>query len=133
MIDGDLYVGCPVGNRILIWNDAKNKADGADADRVLGQTDFTTTTHVLSASSIDYLYQLSTDKDGNLYVSDLIMPRVLVFMNVKSKANGADADYVLGQPDFLSTGHATSDTRVRTMGQSLVFPEGNQTYLALAE
>ncbi len=132
VIDGDLYVGAAADNRILIWEDAKNKSNGADADRVLGQTDFTTTTFSLSASSIDVPYQLSSDKAGNLYVSDY-GPRILVFIDANSKANGADGDYVLGQPDFTSTGASTSATGIRNSGQAVVFTEGNQTYLALAE
>ena len=133
VIQGSLYLGSGGDNRIMIWNDAKNKADGADADRVLGQTDFITTTYTLSASSINFPFALSTDQDGNLYVSDTGVPRVLIFMDAESKANGANADYVLGQPDFLSSGSFTSQTRIRGSIQAVVFTEGNQSYLALAE
>ena len=133
IIDGTLYLGSNLDNRILIWDDAKNKPNGADAVRVLGQTDFTTITYSLSAASIGNPAQLNTDKAGNLYVSDAAVARVSVFLDANSKTNGADADYVLGQPDLLTSGFATSQSAIRHPGGLAVFTEGNQTYLALAE
>jgi hypothetical protein len=47
---------------------------------------------------------------GRLYVGDEGNSRVIVFSNAASKPNGADADFVLGQPDFVTTGGVTSVT-----------------------
>ncbi len=133
VIEGNLYAGTYGQNRILIWNDAKNKPNGAAADRVLGQTDFTTTSYTLSQSSINFPFFLSSDKDGNLYVSDVTDNRILVFLDVESKANGANADYVLGQPDFTSTASGTSEFVITSPAQMVVLTTGHETYLALAE
>ena len=133
IIENALYMGSYVNNRILIWENAKNKPNGADADRVLGQSDFTTTSYSISQSSVDFPFALSADKDNNLYVTDIIANRVLVFMDAPSKANGANADKVLGQPNFTTSSPGTSANKMSSPAQTTVFESNTRTYLALAD
>jgi hypothetical protein len=49
-------------------------------------------------------------------VLDYSNNRALAFFNAASKANGADADLVLGQPDFISSGSGTSDRHINGPG-----------------
>jgi len=42
------------------------------------------------------------DDKGRLCVSDKNNHRILIFNDANNKANGAAADYMLGQPDFTS-------------------------------
>jgi len=44
------------------------------------------------------------DNNGAIYVSDFLNSRILRFDNAALKANGANADGVLGQSDFASNG-----------------------------
>lgn len=99
---GNLYVGERGNGRVLIFKNAASKANGAAADVVLGQPDFVTgTTPVTGTQANIYLpYGLAVDGKGNLYVADGGFNRVLVFYNAANKANGANADVVLGKATF---------------------------------
>lgn len=101
---GNLFVSDAAHRRILRFNAAASKANGAPADGVLGADDLTSpVTHAVSASKFSQtIYGLSTSADGTLYVADGGNNRVLIFNNASGKANGAAADNVLGQPDFTS-------------------------------
>lgn len=106
---GRLWV-CDSGNgRLLRFDDASEKASGADADGVLGQPDFTTSGFGLAANRMSVPYDVTGDEQGHIWVADNVNCRVLRFDNAAAKANGADADGVLGQPDF-NTGDADSGT-----------------------
>lgn len=86
------------------------------ADRVLGQYDFTRNIAnlvdakgiALSATLYPSSYDagwVAVDTSGathHLYASDTLNHRVLGWLNADSFANGARADLVIGQPDFLS-------------------------------
>lgn len=133
MIDGDLYVADLLGDRILIWNTAKLKANGAKADRVLGQPDFVTSTVSLTRKSVAYASDLHADADGNLYVTDLTYKRVLIFYDVKNKLDNADADDVVGQSNFTSNISGLAQNRFNTPISSLVFKANNRTYLATCD
>jgi uncharacterized repeat protein (TIGR01451 family) len=97
----------------LRFDDAANKANGANADGVLGQTDFTSNAHNISQTAIRYPSRVAVDAGGRLYVSDgFNANRVLIFNDAVSKANGGPADNVLGQVDFISSAAATAQNRL---------------------
>jgi sugar lactone lactonase YvrE len=100
---GRLWVGDIDNSRILRFDNAATKANGANADGVLGQPDFTSNANTISQSAINGPTSLAVDAGGRLWVADCLNARVLRFDNAASKANGADADGVLGQPDFTSS------------------------------
>ena len=98
--NGTLWVADASNNRVLRFDNAATKANGANADGVLGQMNFTTNYHTSSAA---YMYNptgVTLDAAGRLYVLDSNNNRVTIFQNAASKSNGADADFVLGQADF---------------------------------
>ncbi|MGB8215318.1 MAG: hypothetical protein WCE68_17350 [Anaerolineales bacterium] len=105
---GRLWVADTQNDRILRYDNAAAKANGADADGVLGQPDFTSNDYATSQNGLNSPAGLAVDANGHLWVADESNRRVLRFDNAASKANGANADGVLGQPDFTSNAFATS-------------------------
>jgi DNA-binding beta-propeller fold protein YncE len=114
---GRLWVADALNNRVLRFDNAAVKPTGADADGVLGQTDFTSKLATVSRKGMQYTRGIAVDGNGTLYVSDQSNNRILRFDNAAAKANGADADGVLGQPDFTSN----KDTLLRS---GLKWPRG---------
>ncbi|MFA5835045.1 MAG: NHL repeat-containing protein [Bacteroidota bacterium] len=99
---GNLYVADGSNHRVLRFNNAASKANGAAADGVLGQSDYTTSSNGTSANKMSNPTSLAVDNAGNLYVGERGNSRILIFLNASSKANGASADIVLGKPDFTN-------------------------------
>ena len=100
--NGTLWVGDAYNNRVLRFDHAASTANGANADGVLGQPGFSTRDYTASQSGMWNPYYLTVDTSGRLWVADSSNRRVLRFDNAASKPNGAEADGVLGQPDFTS-------------------------------
>ncbi|MCP4116048.1 MAG: choice-of-anchor D domain-containing protein, partial [Desulfobacteraceae bacterium] len=102
-----LFVSDRSNGRVLRFDNAAAKGNGVPADRVLGQPDFTTASHVIYPADrdrIEYCGKMEVDGSGNLYVSDgFHNERVLIFNNVLSKGNGAAADNVLGQGNYTDS------------------------------
>ena len=87
-------------NRAIRFDSVSSKTNGAAADGVLGQPDFTTNLKKYSRDGVSNLRGVFGDEAGRLYLVDESNHRVLVFNHAASQPNGAFADYVLGQPDF---------------------------------
>ncbi|MDP2365144.1 MAG: T9SS type A sorting domain-containing protein [Ignavibacteria bacterium] len=109
-VTGKLWVADRSNNRVLRFDNAAGLANGSVANGVLGQTDFVTGTSGLTQSKFDGPRGTFLDGMGRLYVGDEGNSRVIVFTNAAAKPNGANADNVLGQPDFITTGGVTSQT-----------------------
>lgn len=106
---GNLYVLDSGNKRVLRFANAASLGVGASASGVLGASDFTSQgSSAVTASTFDEAYAILIAYDGRLYVSSYSQSRVLVFDAPASKANGADADYVLGQTDFVSSSYGTT-------------------------
>jgi streptogramin lyase len=97
---GRLWVTDRLNHRVLRFDNASAKSDGANADKVLGQLDFTTGTSGLSATKMNRPMGVYADTEDHLWVCEDDNNRAIRFDSVSSKANGASADGVLGQPDF---------------------------------
>ncbi len=97
-----LWVSDFGNHRVLRFDDAANKAAGADADGVLGQADFITLEPVCAQNRMINPRGVSVDPYGRLYVADSLNNRVLVFEAAAGLANGADASVVLGQLNFTT-------------------------------
>lgn len=97
---GTLWVGEFFNRRVLRFDNASEKANGANADGVLGKFSFTSSTAGLTQSLMSDVAGVHADASGRLWVSDLGNRRVLRFDNAAEKADGATADGVIGQPDF---------------------------------
>jgi len=107
-VTGILWVADRFNNRVTRFNNAASLANGSAANGVLGQTDFVTASSGLTQSNFDGPRGVFMDGLGRLYVGDEGNSRVIVFTSAATKPNGANADNVLGQPDFVTTGGVTS-------------------------
>ena len=123
---GALYVADSQNNRVLRFDNAESASDGADADGVLGQADFTSNDpnrrQSVAASSLRQPKDVYVDASGNLWVADFLNHRVLRYDNVAAKADGADADGVLGQESFTTNLRIWKDGN--TDADSFVYPSG---------
>ena len=107
ILNGRLYVADTQNNRVLIWNHIPT-TNGAAADVVLGQPNFTTFVQVditqqnTSATASNLLNPVSVTSDGTrLLVTDLGYNRVLIWNHIPT-VNAAPADVEIGQPDMVS-------------------------------
>jgi uncharacterized protein (TIGR03437 family) len=105
--NGKLFIADTQSNRVLIYNRIPT-ANGASADTVVGQPNFSTYASVniasqtTSATASNMLSPVSVTSDGQrLFVTDLGYNRVLIFSSIPT-ANGAAADVALGQPDLVT-------------------------------
>jgi hypothetical protein len=106
---GRLFVTDFANHRVLIWNELPTS--NVPADVVVGQPDFTTGTPGLSATKFNGPNGLEV-ADGRLYVADENNHRVLIWHSIPT-TNGAPADQVLGQLDFVSSSEGLSDYQMR--------------------
>ena len=106
--NGRLFVADTQNNRVLIWNSIPT-ANGKAADLVVGAPNFTfySATAVdnqsTSATASNMLDPVSVTSDGTrMFVADLGYDRVLIYNSIPT-ANGAAADFEIGQPDMVSS------------------------------
>jgi sugar lactone lactonase YvrE len=105
---GRLWVADTFNQRVLRFDAAAGRADGANADGVLGAPDFTTNASATTAAGMSGPQGVAVDSTGSLWVADSGNSRVLRFDGAATKVPGAAADGVLGQPDFTNSGTATT-------------------------
>jgi sugar lactone lactonase YvrE len=111
---GRLWVADQANHRVLRFDNASSKTDGADADAVLGQTDFTTATAGTTQNQLKGPGSVWVDASGTLWVSDSSNNRVLRFDTPELKANGANADAVLGQTNFTTATAGLTQSKFNT-------------------
>jgi len=114
---GHLWVADSGNWRVLRFDGAADKANGAAADGVLGTSDFTRFSQTTRAGAMENPSGVAVDSAGRLWVADTYNHRVLRFDDAAGKAIGAAADGVLGQSDFGSSNFATTASAMR-------FPSG---------
>jgi DNA-binding beta-propeller fold protein YncE len=134
---GRLWVADEGHHRVLRFDGAAAKASGAAADGVLGQATLTNSTIGLGVSAMNRPTGVAVDAAGRVFVADLGNARVLRFDAAAGKANGANADGVLGQPDFDQNAVATTQSglyapqslAVDAAGRLWVADQGNSRIL----
>ncbi len=94
-----LYVADTVNHRVLIWN-TLSLSTGQAADLVLGQTNFTTRTQGVSASTMDSPGGVFSD-GTSLFVAEETNNRVLIWNSIPTVSTTA-ANSVLGQLNLTS-------------------------------
>ena len=110
---GNLWVGDTSNARVLLYLNAAAKPTGAAADKVFGQALFTDSNQAAGAAGLNYPVSLAVESYGGnktrLWVADSANHRVTRWDDALSKASGAPANAVLGQPDFnaVSSGNGT--------------------------
>jgi sugar lactone lactonase YvrE len=105
---GRLWVADLGNNRVLRFDNAAFKTNGAAADAVLGQTNFTTGAAGADASKFNGPLGLFAENTGALWVADALNNRLLRFDNAAAKLDGSPANGVVGQPNFTITASGTS-------------------------
>jgi len=95
-----LVVGDTDNNRVLIWKNIPT-TNGATADIVLGQSDFTSNGSGLSNTAMRGPQGVWI-QGTRLFVADSGNHRVMVWNAIPTQ-NNQPADYVLGEPDFSSS------------------------------
>ena len=105
---GRLWVADWSNHRVLRFDGAAHLASGANASAVLGQPNFTSHTNHTTRNGMDNPSGVFFDNGGRLWVVDYQNSRILRFDNAAAKANGANADGVLGQPNFTTSGMGTT-------------------------
>ncbi len=78
---GRLWATDHTNHRVLRFDNASSKTSGADADGVLGQTNFNTNAAAVSATAMDSPLSVAVDPSGTLWVADTGNNRVLGFKN----------------------------------------------------
>jgi sugar lactone lactonase YvrE len=123
--NGKVFVADQENNRVLRFASFSALTNGAAAEGVLGQADFTSTSANrggdVAANTLSNPFGVALDKAGRLWVADTINNRLLRFDSAASKANGADADGVLGQADFT---HGDINRGGDVVTNTLYYPEG---------
>ncbi|MBX3000341.1 MAG: NHL repeat-containing protein [Caldilineaceae bacterium] len=129
---GQIFIADTENNRVLGWDSVDLYENGDPADLVLGQPDFTSSgaPNPPTINSMRAPTGITVGYDGIMYVSDTGNNRILVFVpwNIcdfyeyyddiwcieedgyefsdsfwPEFTNGMDADYVIGQPDFVTS------------------------------
>jgi uncharacterized repeat protein (TIGR01451 family) len=97
---GKMIVTDRNNSRVLIFNKIPT-TNFANADVVIGQVNFTSYNGGTAANRLRIPWSTSISPDGKLLIADDENHRVLVFNSIPT-TNGASADVVIGQDDFIS-------------------------------
>ena len=102
---GSLFAVDSQNRRVLRWDNAAGKANGAAADGVLGRLglDGNANNSPITGEVTDNIRGLVVDASGRLWGVDRGYERVMRWDNAAAKANGASADGVIGQPNTSTT------------------------------
>lgn len=119
-----LWVADNANNRILRFDNAASKANGANADAVFGTPTFVSA-YEANAGIGNYLLfgpeQIYVDGSDNLWEVELQNNRVMMFPNASTGGNnastvgnGVEATLVLGQPTFYTNSPGTTASTMTT-------------------
>ncbi len=133
LICNTLYISDIWADRILAWENPAVLANGAPADRVLGQIDFISSSGGTAANKLRDPRYMTKDSKNNLYVSDAGNNRVLVFYKPNTLANGSSADLVLGQNSFTANAGGLSVDQLTSPRGILVHDEGARTFVNVVD
>lgn len=117
---GELFVSCATGHRILRFDNAATLGNGAGANAVFGQPDFSSTTPGTSATALSSPGGMDITSGDQLWVGDRGNNRVLRYDRVSGAANGAAAGGVIGQPDFTTPTLVAASSRSLDLGTGTV-------------
>ncbi len=125
VVGGKLIIGDSGNNRVLIFNSVPS-TNGANADIVLGQPNFTTATSGTTAAKMSRPTQCATD-GTRLLVCDSTNNRVLIYNTIPT-SNSASANLVLGQTSFTVATAGTTASKLS--GPRGVATDGTRVFVA---
>jgi sugar lactone lactonase YvrE/F0F1-type ATP synthase membrane subunit c/vacuolar-type H+-ATPase subunit K len=124
-----LYIADTNNNRVLIYNSAIAD-NGQNANFVLGQSNFTTNSARISRNGLAApAYVTSNTSTNSVAIADRDNNRVLLWSNLPN-TNGQNADFVLGQAGFTSSGFSVSQTALHTPQGVAFDPNTGALYVA---
>lgn len=109
-VTGKVFVAAIIQNRILRFASASSLKSGANAEAVLGQINFSSTSAATAQARFNGPAGICVDRKGRLWVADRNNHRVVMFEGASTLSNGAPADLVLGQAGFVTNASGTSAT-----------------------
>ena len=107
--DGKLFVCDHLNHRVLIWSSVL-LSDGAPADVVLGQPDFTTDAGPSVSTRTTFTPSDLAVAAGRLLVADK-RGRVLIWLSIPS-VNATPPDRVIGAPDFTTRSELATSANI---------------------
>jgi hypothetical protein len=125
-----IFVSANQNYRVTRFDNAASKANGAAADSVLGQPNFTALNFGSAANQLPAPWGIAFDKEGTLYAVCNAIPRVSIFTNALNKTNGANADFVLGQTNWTTTTRSCTQSTFATLVHGVACDTvGNQLFV----
>lgn len=128
---GKVFVAQYGANRVLRYANSDSLANGAPAEVVIGQVNFSASAAnqgggTPTASTLRNPIGVCVDSRGTLYVADSGNNRVLVFQGASTllPITNASADFVIGQMNFTTAVPATTATTLREPNGVTVSPDG---------
>ncbi len=128
---GKVFVSDGAANRVLRYATEAALTNGAAAEAVFGQPDFTSDAInaggglIPSQNSLFVPIGIFVDGGGRLWVADASNNRVLMFSNASTRSNFAPADKVLGQAGYTTRADGVSSVGMRVPWDVWVDDEGN--------
>ncbi len=112
-VSGKVFVVASGQRRILRFANAAALANGANAEAVFGQINFSGTSSGLTQSKFGTnVTCCHLDQQGRMWVADRGNNRILMFHGAATLSNGAPADLVIGQADFVTGSSGTTATKL---------------------
>ncbi|MEO5912928.1 MAG: NHL repeat-containing protein [Luteolibacter sp.] len=112
-ITGKLFVAEENNFRVLRFSNYQSLTDGAKAEAVFGQPDFSTAVAGSGATGFGHIRGIFFDQHGQLWVADGGHNRVVMFEAASSRSSFPTADRVYGQPDFTTYESGTTATKMK--------------------
>lgn len=107
--NGKIYIADKGNNRVLIWN-GPITGNGQAANFVMGQSWFNSNGSGLSDSQFNQPYDVATNDDNTLFISDSSNNRILIYTDPIVQ-NSQSADRVIGQERYTANVTGLSSTQ----------------------
>jgi sugar lactone lactonase YvrE len=107
-----VFVSDRGNNRVLRYPNKKSLTNGAGAEAVFGQSKFSASSFGTGELSLNSPEGLFFDRLGRLWVADSSNNRVLMYEAASYRETRPYPDRVYGQPDFTTTGAATTASKM---------------------
>ncbi|HEY8902976.1 MAG TPA: NHL repeat-containing protein [Chthoniobacterales bacterium] len=127
---GTLWVADQGNRRVLAFTNAASASSGAAASLVLGQPNFTTSTAGTNQYTMSGPTAVAVNASGTLFVMDRGNNRVLRFTNAASDSNGAFADGLFGQSNYLANSTGTTQSTFGSLPWGVAVDSSNNLWVA---